>query len=116
VIAELLIRFLIGGSLVSVFALLGDMFSPKTFAGLFAGAPSVALATMALTLHRDGAAQVAIEARSMAVGAVAFVFYAAFLSAYLYRHRARSAPAAVAWLPLWFVLAAVGFVLFVRAA
>jgi hypothetical protein len=90
------------------------MFSPKSFAGLFAGAPSVALATIALTLHRSGSPYVAIEARSMAVGAVAFVFYAALLSAYLHRRRSRPSRAAVAWLSVWFALTAGGFVLLVR--
>jgi hypothetical protein len=106
---DLLVRFVVGGALVSLFSLLGDMFSPKSFAGLFAGAPSVALATMALTLHQKGSGYVAIEARSMVAGAVAFVVYAACLSAFLHRRPARPARAAVAWLPLWFALAAGGF-------
>jgi hypothetical protein len=109
--ADLVVRFVVGGALVSLFSLLGDMFSPKSFAGLFAGAPSVALATVALTLHQQGSGYVAIEARSMVVGAVGFVGYAACLSAFLHHHPARPARAAVAWLPLWFALAAGGFAL-----
>ena len=42
---QLLLRFLIGGAVVSSFALLGDIVRPKSFAGIFGGAPSVALAT-----------------------------------------------------------------------
>jgi len=48
-VGELLVRFLVGGALVSVFALLGDLFEPKSFSGLFGAAPSVAIATLALT-------------------------------------------------------------------
>ena len=40
---ELLARFLIGGVIVSFFAVLGEMFRPKSFAGLFGAAPSIAL-------------------------------------------------------------------------
>jgi len=69
---ELAIRFVAGGALVALFAVLGDIFTPKSFAGLFAAAPSVALATMLLTLHKQGSAYVSTEARSMIVGAVAF--------------------------------------------
>ena len=43
-------RFLIGGLAVSVFALLGDMLRPKTFAGLFGAAPFVALATLGIAV------------------------------------------------------------------
>lgn len=40
----ILIRFLIGAVAVSIFAVLGDLLKPKSFAGLFGAAPSVALA------------------------------------------------------------------------
>ena len=47
---ELFLRFAIGGIVVSAFAVLGDSFKPKSFAGLFGAAPSLALATLALTI------------------------------------------------------------------
>ena len=37
------LRFLAGGIAVSAFAALGDTLRPKSFAGLFAAAPSIAL-------------------------------------------------------------------------
>jgi len=76
VIVQQLLRFLAGGVLVSLFAVLGDLFKPKSFAGLFAAAPSVALATLVLTIEMKGAAYAATEARSMVVGAIAFLGYA----------------------------------------
>lgn len=51
--------------------LLGDIVRPKSFAGIFGGAPSVALATLALTTHAKGAEYTATEARSMVIGAAA---------------------------------------------
>jgi Protein of unknown function (DUF3147) len=97
--AELLIRFVIGGAVVSVFALMGDMLKPKTFAGLFGAAPSVALATLGLTSHSKGAVYTSIEARSMMIGAVAFVVYACAVSAIMMRFK----PAAV-WVSLSLLL------------
>ena len=44
--SQIPIRFLIGGVVVSVFAIVGDVLKPKSFAGLFGAAPSVALATL----------------------------------------------------------------------
>jgi hypothetical protein len=64
---ELILRFLIGGTLVSAFAFAGDILRPKTFAGLFGAAPSIALATLSLTICAKGKNYAAIEA-----GAVAF--------------------------------------------
>ena len=66
---ELIFRFLAGGVMVSAFAFLGDIFRPKSFAGLFGAAPSIALATLALTILTDGKEYAAVEARSMVGGA-----------------------------------------------
>jgi hypothetical protein len=115
-IGELAIRFLVGGALVASFALLGDLFSPKSFAGLFAGAPSVALATLALTLNQESTAYARLEARSMTVGAIAFAVYAACLAAFLHRRRARPMRAALYWLPVWVAVAVGGYFLVVGAA
>jgi hypothetical protein len=46
---DYVIRFVIGGAIASLFAVLGDVFRPKSFGGLFGAAPSVALATLTLT-------------------------------------------------------------------
>jgi Protein of unknown function (DUF3147) len=49
---QIVSRFLIGGLTVSIFSLIGDILKPKSFAGLFGAAPSVALATQASRLPR----------------------------------------------------------------
>lgn len=51
---QILIRFLVGGAVVSIFAAIGDVLRPKSFAGLFGAAPSVALATPGLTIATEG--------------------------------------------------------------
>jgi len=72
---EYLIRFFIGGFAVSAFAVLGDLFRPKSFAGLFGAAPSIALATLAIAFSNRGAAYAALEGRSMMIGSVALCLY-----------------------------------------
>jgi len=75
VLAEVLLRFVVGGVLVSAFAVVGELFAPKTFSGLFGAAPSVGIATLALTFRKDGPVAVSTEARWMLVAVVAFVVY-----------------------------------------
>jgi hypothetical protein len=74
--SDLLIRALAGGAIVSAFAILGDVLRPKSFAGLFGAAPSVALASLAITFRTHDEAYVAREAGAMAIGALAFAAYA----------------------------------------
>lgn len=105
---ELVARFLIGGALVSLFALVGDVLEPKTFAGLFGAAPSVALATLALTIHAHGGAYGAREARSMALGALALLVCAAAISAALHRWRTPVGRTVFASLLVWVAVAAAG--------
>ena len=97
----ILIRFLIGGIAVSGFALLGDLFKPKSFAGLFGAAPSIALATLGLTIASDGRHYAAIEANSMIAGAIAFFVYVCCVSWTLMRGRFTALSLTISLLPLW---------------
>jgi hypothetical protein len=99
---DLVVRFLVGGIIVSTFAVLGEVLRPKSFAGLFGAAPSIALATIGLTIAQHGKAYAAIEARSMIAGAIAFFCYAAAVSWILMRYRPRALSTTIALLPLWF--------------
>jgi uncharacterized protein DUF3147 len=105
---ELFHRFLLGGLIVSVFAVIGDVLRPKGFAGLFGAAPSVALATLSLTLLTQGKQYAAVEARSMVGGALAFVFYALACLYLMSKGGLRAAPTALAMLLVW-GLCAFGF-------
>jgi uncharacterized membrane protein (GlpM family) len=102
---QLIFRFAVGGIIVSMFAALGDVLKPKGFAGLFAAAPSVALATLGLTIVADGRHYAATEARSMIVGAIAFFAYAAFCARLMMRNRVRSTLASTSALALWLICA-----------
>ena len=104
---EILIRFFVGGLVVSAFALVSDLFNPITFAGLFGAAPSVALASLALIVARQGKDVAATEVRSMIVGAVALLLYAWLVSYLLLRHKRSALIVSLAALPVW-VVAAVG--------
>jgi hypothetical protein len=99
---DLLIRFLVGGAIVSLFAMLGDVLRPKSFAGLFAAAPSVALATVSLTIHKEGKAFAALEAKTMIFGALAFLLYAALASLILRRGKLSALSTALVLMPVWF--------------
>ena len=103
---ELILRFLIGGTLVSAFALVGDAVRPKSFAGLFGAAPSIALATLGLTVATKGRDYAAIEARSMIAGAIAFFIYALIVSKVMMRYKP---PALVATSTLMLVWLATAF-------
>ena len=88
--SQILVRFIVGGFVVSFFALIGDLLKPKSFAGLFGAAPSVALATLALTAAKEGSSYAASEARSMMVGALAFFCYASFVSWIMMRYKSKA--------------------------
>lgn len=108
-LSDIIVRFFVGGTIVSLFASLGDLFKPKSFAGLFGAAPSVALATLGLAVLTQGDRYAAIEARSMVAGAVAFFMYARCLAWLLMRRKPHVLKATVFLLPLWFATAFAGY-------
>ena len=103
--SEIIIRFLVGGVVVSIFALIGDLLQPKSFAGLFGAAPSVALATLALTVATEGARYAATEARSMMAGSIAFFVYASFVSWIMMRYKPKALWSAICSIPIWVCVA-----------
>jgi uncharacterized membrane protein (GlpM family) len=96
-----LIRFIIGGAIVSVFAIIGDVLKPKSFAGLFGAAPSVALATLTLTITSESLSYARMEARSMMAGAIAFFIYASLVSCIMMRYKFRSIVVTLCLIPVW---------------
>ena len=99
------LRFLAGGIAVSAFAALGDTLRPKSFAGLFGAAPSIALATLLITLSQKGASFAAVEGRSMIVGAFALAAYSWVVCVLLKKFLLSSRTATMATLIVWFVVA-----------
>jgi urea transporter len=104
--SEMIFRFLVGGIVVSFFAVLGDVLRPKSFAGLFGAAPSIALATLGLMVYKHGNQYAALESRSMIIGACAFSAYAAAVSFTLRRFSAPTLIITLALVPIWFVMIA----------
>jgi len=101
---ELMVRFLVGGLIVSCFAALGDVLKLKSFAGLFGAAPSVALATLTLTTRSDGPKYAAMEAHSMLAAAFAFLAYACISARLMMRFEWHAAKTTVMALAVWFAV------------
>lgn len=102
---EMLFRFVVGGIVVAAFSALGDVLKPKSFAGLFGAAPSVALATLALTIAKEGVQYTAIEARSMLAGAVALGVYSHSVMDLMANRKRSAILVSVGLLSVWFAVA-----------
>lgn len=103
--SEMLVRFLVGGSVVSAFALLGDVLRPKSFAGLFGAAPSVALASLGLAVSQHGDRYAATQATAMICGAIALGAYSVMVCRLLMAGWQRALAATTESLPVWLALA-----------
>jgi hypothetical protein len=110
--SEYIVRFLVGGVVVSAFAMLGDVLRPKSFAGLFAAAPSVALATLGIAIYRHGATYAAVQSHAMMAGAIALALYSLVVCQLLVRARMRALPATLLSIVVWLTGAFGLFVLF----
>jgi hypothetical protein len=113
---EYLIRFIVGGCVVSVFALLGDILRPKSFAGLFGAAPSVALATLGIAVALHGASYAAVQSQAMMLGAVALGLYSVVVCQLLMRFRVGATTATLVSLPVWLAFALGLHMLFLRGS
>jgi hypothetical protein len=102
---EYLVRFLVGGIVVSSLAVLGDVMRPKSFAGLFGAAPSLALATLSLALWKEGGEYVSVEGRSMILGSLALAAYGFAVCQLLMRARWSALAATTSLLLLWLAVA-----------
>jgi Protein of unknown function (DUF3147) len=102
---DYVIRFLAGGFVVSLFAILGDLLRPKSVAGLLGAAPSVALATLTLAFLKQGPDYVAIESRSMIAGAIALGAYSFAVCQLLMRARLSALASTLCAAVVWFIAA-----------
>jgi hypothetical protein len=104
-IEQLAIRFLVGGALVSALAALGAILKPKSFAGLFGSAPAIALATIILTVRKDGPAYASLEARSGILGGLAFCAYAYCVMKFIAARKPEVKLPTYALLAVWLIVA-----------
>lgn len=85
------------------FAVLGHGLRPKWFAGLFSAAPSVALASLLVTVVDKGHHDASVSALGMVFGAAGFVAFALTVRPLLARlHAVAASAVAVA---VWLVVA-----------
>lgn len=91
--------------MVAAFSFVGGLFLPKSFAGLFGAAPSVALATLALTVSKNGKHYAAVEAHSMIGGSIAFLLYAASVCAVLLTRKFSTLHTTILCMAVWFASA-----------
>jgi Protein of unknown function (DUF3147) len=102
---DYLIRCLAGGIVVSLFAIVGDVLRPKSFAGLFGAAPSVALAALTLVFWKHTGAYVSTEGRLMIIGAIALAVYSFLVCQLLMRVRCSALTATLAAIAAWLAVA-----------
>ena len=105
-------KALAGGCLVVAFSMLSDRLKPKTLAGLFSGAPSVALASLALTAYAMGGGKAAVAATSMIAGTAGMVAFCAVAIA-LEQKVGAITSSALAWIS-WAAVASAVFWLLLR--
>jgi hypothetical protein len=113
-LTQILFRFIVGGLVVSLFAAFGDAVKPKSFAGLFAAAPSVAIATLTLTMMTEGKLFAAAEARSMIFGGAALFLYANTAIRLIMKYKLNAAQAATSALAVWMTCAIGAWYLLLR--
>ena len=73
VIASLLLKAVIGGVLVVLFSCVGESIKPRRLAGIASAAPSIALASLAITLVVSGGASARNLSVGMTTGAIALI-------------------------------------------
>lgn len=71
-----LLKGLVGGSLVVAFALLSEALEPKRFAGLFGAAPAIAIPSLAIVLITKGRHDAQASTVGMLAGCLGMLCYA----------------------------------------
>jgi len=106
------VRVVAGGTLVVAFAMLADTLKPRTFAGLFGAAPSVATASLLVSGLAMGASKDERYATGMIAGAIGLIGYS-LAAAFAVKHLGAVAGSIVAWVA-WILPAAAVFWFFAR--
>lgn len=109
---DIVLRALAGGLFVVLFSMIGEVLRPKGFAGIFAAAPSVALASLALTAHSRGVEAARMSGQGMLVGAIALT--ACCLVCVAVVPRLRAMRGSLVGIAAWSLLAGVLFVAVLR--
>ena len=105
-------RAIIGGAAVVGFSLVGEAGRPKRFAGLFAAAPSVALASLAITVVEKGRLATVPYAKGMLFGSAGMLAYC-LVTLFLVERLHALLGSLISWLA-WFIVAGGLYLLFGR--
>lgn len=103
---------LVGGLFVALFALIGESVQPKSFAGLFSAAPSIALASLTIIVLTNGSADAREQTLAMIFGAIGMVMYCV-LAAFALQRFSAVAGSAVPF-AAWFAVAGPSYWLILR--
>ena len=103
----LALKALNGGLFVVGFALVAGALRPKRFAGLFAAAPSIAMANLLVAVIANGHDEGVANAEGMLIGAGALTL--ACLAGILLVRQERSLRGSVGLCVLWLILAIAGY-------
>jgi uncharacterized membrane protein (GlpM family) len=98
---EYIVRFIAGGLAVSAFSALGDILRPKSFAGLFGAAPSIALVTLVIAVSQHSPEYAETEARSMMVGSASLCLYSLCVCRLMAKYKVPALLASGAALAIW---------------
>lgn len=103
------VKAVLGGLLVAGFAVVGHVLRPKWFAGLFGAAPSVAIASLAVTVLDKGHHQASLAAYGMLFGSAGFVAFGVCVRPLL--ERLHAVVATSLGCVAWFAVALGGYLL-----
>lgn len=102
-IGALLLKALVGGLLVVVFAIIGETIRPRRLAGIASAAPSIALASLGITLVVSGVDHARNLSTGMMAGAVGLIAWCLVAAYTVKRFGAVKGTAAAA--VVWFAVA-----------
>jgi uncharacterized membrane protein (GlpM family) len=97
------LRAVLGGTAVCLFAVIGEMLQPKKFAGIFAAAPAVAVASLGITIATRGASTAHANALGMMAGGTGMVVYC--LAAVFVLRRMHALLGSIVVMPVWALVA-----------
>jgi hypothetical protein len=113
-VLPILAKGLIAGTFVVIFSVVSHAVAPKSFAGIFGAAPSIALASLTITVLDRGASAGKMQAFSMIFAGLAMVAYCA--TAVITVDRFGALRGSIVAFVSWFVVAAAAYFVVVEIA
>ncbi len=99
---ELIGESMLGGILVVVFSIIGEIIKPRTFSGLFGSAPSIALGGLIISAVTQNISFLKQQLIGMIFGSFGMIVYC--ITAYLLLKRIKALKASSLALITWFIV------------